>query len=122
MTEAALRSARPGQRRRGKRRSAAARWDALPVEGDLRSGKEASFVNLRLVAAATGGQAWSTRFDLPQFDNVFESSAPDAESWRRAGGCRQERRDPARSAQPIENVDAMGLVLRGYAVWKTGRR
>ena len=91
------------------------------VEGDLRSGKEASFVNLRLVDAATGGQAWSTRFDLPQFDNVFESSARMRKLASLLAGAVKSAETRRVLAQPIEKLDAMGLVLRGYAVWKNGQ-
>jgi tetratricopeptide (TPR) repeat protein len=73
------------------------------------------------VDAATGGQAWSTRFDLPQFDNVFESSARMRKLASLLAGAVKSAETRRVLPQPIKGLDAMGLVLRGYAVWKSGQ-
>ncbi len=91
------------------------------VDGDLRSAKGGDFVNLRLVDAVTGSQAWSTRFDLPQFDNVFESSARMRKLASLLAGAVKSAETRRVLAQPIDKLDSMGLVLRGYAVWKDGQ-
>jgi serine/threonine protein kinase/TolB-like protein len=91
------------------------------VEGDAHSGQAGVFVNLWLVDAATGSQAWSARFDLPEPDGSVESSA----RMRKLASLLQSAVKSAETrrvlAQPLEKLDAMELALRGYAVWKDGQ-
>jgi serine/threonine protein kinase/tetratricopeptide (TPR) repeat protein len=91
------------------------------IEGDVRSAKGASFVNLRLVEATNGGQAWSTRFDAPNFENVVESSARMRKVAAQLADAVKSAETRRALAEPIEKLDPMGLVLRGYAAWKDGQ-
>jgi len=112
-----------GESRRGPassagRSSSGARYR---IEGDVRSGKGAGLVDLRLVDAATGSQTWSTRFDLPDRSNVLESSARMRKLASSVAAAVKSAETRRVLGQPIDNLDAMGLVLRGYAVWKDGQ-
>ena len=91
------------------------------IEGDAHSGKEGGFANLRLVDAATGSPAWSTRFDLADLDSSVESSARMRKLASLLAGAVKSAETRRVLAQPLEKLDAMELVLRGYAVWKDGQ-
>ena len=109
---------RGGPASSGGRSPSAARYR---IEGDVRSGKGTGFVDLRLVDATTGSQAWSARFDLPEPDNVLESSARMRKLASSVAAAVKSAETRRVLGQPIDKLDAMGLVLRGYAVWKDGQ-
>jgi serine/threonine protein kinase/tetratricopeptide (TPR) repeat protein len=90
----------------------AARYRA---EGDVRSGKDGYGVNIRLTDTATGSQVWSTRFDLPDLDGSFKSSARlrKLTTLLASGVWGAETRRVL--AQPLERLDAIELVLCGIA-------
>jgi tetratricopeptide (TPR) repeat protein len=91
------------------------------VEGDLHTGAGGNFANLRLVDAATGGQAWSTRFNLPELDSSFESSARVRKLASSLAGAVKSAETLRVLGQPLEKLDATELALRGYAAWKDGQ-
>jgi tetratricopeptide (TPR) repeat protein len=91
------------------------------IEGDVRAGTGPGLADLRLVDAATGSQTWSTRFDLPDRNNMLESSARMRKLASSVAAAVKSAETRRILSQPIDKLDSMGLVLRGYAVWKDGQ-
>ncbi|HEX4585250.1 MAG TPA: protein kinase [Burkholderiaceae bacterium] len=91
------------------------------VEGDLRTGAQGNFANLRLVDAVTGSQAWSTRFNLPELDSSFESSARMRKLASLVASAVKSAETVRVLSQPLDKLDATELGLRGYAIWKDGQ-
>ncbi len=91
------------------------------IEGEVRSGTGPGLADLRLVDAATGSQTWSTRFDLPDRNNMLESSARMRKLASSVAAAVKSAETRRMLSQSIDKLDPMGLVLRGYAVWKDGQ-
>jgi serine/threonine protein kinase/tetratricopeptide (TPR) repeat protein len=91
------------------------------LEGDVGSGKEAKFVDLRLANASSGSRIWSAHFDLPDLDSSFASSARLRKLASSVASAVKTAETQRALAQPLDRLDAMELVLRGFAVWKGGQ-
>jgi adenylate cyclase len=87
------------------------------VDGDVRSGAEKASINLRLVDTEQGTQVWSSRFDLGNADSSLGTTA----AGRKVVGELADAVDNAETnrvlRKPTNQLDAMELVLRGYAAW-----
>jgi tetratricopeptide (TPR) repeat protein len=91
------------------------------LEGDVGSGKEANFVDLRLADANSGSRIWSAHFDLPDLDSSLASSARLRKLASLLASAVKSAETQRALAQPLDRLNAMELVLRGYAVWKGGQ-
>jgi serine/threonine protein kinase/tetratricopeptide (TPR) repeat protein/TolB-like protein len=91
------------------------------TEGDVRSSKDGNSVNIRLIDATTGSQVWSTRFDLPDLDGSSRSSARMRKLTSLLANAVYEAETRRVLGQPLENLDAIELVVRGDAVFIDAR-
>jgi tetratricopeptide (TPR) repeat protein len=91
------------------------------VEGDVRAAKGTHVVTLHLADAVGHSQAWSVRFELADLDGSLESSARMRKLTSLLAGAVKSAETRRVLAEPLDRLDAMELVLRGYAVWKDGQ-
>ena len=87
------------------------------VEGDVKGGADRTSISMRLVDTKDSAQVWSGRFELPNDNPALSGSA----SGRKVVSGLVQGIEGAETkrvlSKPSDQLDAMELVLRGYAAW-----
>ena len=86
------------------------------VEGDVRRDRAGHIVNLRVVDVHAGTQLWGQRYDLPDSATPAESSVKLRKIVGQLANTVSEAETRRVIAQPLDQLNAIELVLRGDAV------
>ena len=86
------------------------------VEGEVRRGAAGNVVNFRMVDVHTGAQFWGEQYDFPDAATPVEFSIKVRQIVRQVATTVMDAETRRVLAQPIDRLNAVELVLRGYAV------
>jgi adenylate cyclase len=103
---------------RERARQAGARY---VIEGDLRAAGGLRSAGLRLIETLRGTQLWSSRFDLPEPAASFEGASARRRMVNRLAGAVGNAEITRVLAKPLDQLDAMELVVRAWSVEDTGQ-
>ena len=92
------------------------------VDGDVRRGDRGQIeVNLRMIDTRAGAQFWGEQFELPEVEAGAESASKRRKIVGRIAEAVWSAETRRVIVQPLDRLNAMELVLRGWHDWDANR-